>query len=357
MKDNIYNNSGTWNMHDINNIDNSININNYNCRINLKNRNNHKEYEYDVFCLFKSKTKSKFKKHIRVTCINIHSSNMFISDHVHIDFPEEFYDRYYDHSLMKIKAIVQKYTRVNGTEDFGLRVTKIISANNNIGLYGSQFGFNKVSVKSQDQYDFLKHITFTEFSHEYLVEILSDQIGYFEGKLSNVNQLYSGFVSNMILTYYFANTRKSELEDKALYFHNISTDVIMDLIKLFSDLIYKINIGKIFMWRHLIQEVNLVCNVFQGINKPIEKINKKGQEENDELNNNINKFAEKIESKETKKIFDKIRLRNKDFEYEYPEDIQLFNEKMNEYVVLYFYNKRYIKPEQYYENWKDDYEI
>ena len=341
------------------NQDNSININNYNCRINLINRDNGKEYEYDLFCICKYKnSKNNTRDHIRVTCINIHSSNMFVSDHVHMEFPEKMYDNYYEHSIMKVKAKVYKYIRANGTEDFGLVVTKIISCNNRIGLYGNQFGLNNKPNESNDVYEYMKYMVFNTFTHGGLVEILSEQIGYIEGKISVANQLYSGFISDMILTYYFANTRKEDLENKLPFFYNLNDDVLFDLIKMLSKLMYKLNTGEIFMWRQFIQEVNLLCNVFQGIEIPMSNVNKKIKTDKVvKLNNNIKLFATRIDVVDVKKMFGKIRLRNKDFEFEYPEDIQKFNDELDSYVVWYFMNKGYVKSEDYMDDWKELYEI
>lgn len=114
MSTNNYNgniiNNGTFN----NDCYNTNITNNFNIRINLESRaKENKTYEYTLFCLHEYKQSKNLPKDIiRITCINIHSENMFISDHIHIDFPKKLYDEYiYDYSVMTVKAKAYKYQR------------------------------------------------------------------------------------------------------------------------------------------------------------------------------------------------------------------------------------------------------
>lgn len=360
MKDNNFTNNGNNNNITCNQ-DNSTNItNNYNIRINLQDREKTgKIYEYTLFCLHEYKqNKIKEEGLIRVTCINVHSENMFVSDHIHIAFPKSLYDDIaYNYSVMKVKAKAYKYLRKNGTYDYGLIVTKVESAVNRIGRYSGRYGSKTLIKLNKDQREFYKYMYTHEVQHQTLCEILTGQINYLEGIIAESNCIYSGFLFDMIATYYFANDYKSELENKSLFLHNLSKEVIIDLLQLFSKIIFNINIGETFMWRHVIQEVNEICNVIQGVIKDIRKITNKGIKDNDDINNNINEFATKIESKETRKIFNKIKLRNEDFEYQYPKNIDKYKEQLHDYVIWYMFNQNHFDSNMYHEEWKEDFQI
>lgn len=348
----VFGDYGTFNDYSI--------TNNYNVRINLQDRaENGKTYEYTLFCLHEYKNnKIEEDEIIRVTCINIHSENMFISDHIQIGFPKRLYDDIaYNYSVMKIKAKAYKYKRKNGTYDYGLLVTKVESAVNRIGHYSGRYGCKSLITLSKDQKEFYKYIYQNDISQEYICEILLQQINYLEGIIAESNCIYSGFLFDMITTYYFANNRKHELETKSLYLCNLEKEILIDLLQLFSKIIFKINNGETFMWRQVMQEVNEICNVLQGINKDISKITNKGDKDNDDINHNINEFANKIDSRESKKIFSKIKLRNEDFEYQYPKNINKFKEQLHDYVIWYMFNQKYFDINMYHEEWKEDFQI
>lgn len=342
--------------------DNSTNItNNYNIRINLQDRaKTGKTYEYTLFCLHEYNKQKNIPKDItRVTCINVHSENMFVSDHIHIDFPKRMYDDLaYNYSVMKIKAKAYKYKRKNGTYDYGLLVTKVESAVNRIGHYSGRYGCKSLIKLSEDKKDFYKYIYLNDISQQYLSEILSQQINYLEGIIAESNCIYSGFLFNMIATYYFANDYKHELETKSLYLCNLDRDILIDLLQLFSKIIFNINNGETFMWRHVMQEVNELCNVLQGVIKDVRKIKSTDKDESSvKVNKNISEFADKIYSKETRKIFNKIKLRNEDFEYQYPKNINKFKEQLHDYVIWYMFNQKYFDANMYHKDWKEDLQI
>jgi len=330
-------------------VDNSINItNNFNVRINLENRaKDGKTYEYTLFCLHEYKrAKNVPDDIIRVTCVNVHSNSMFISDHIHIDFPKKLYDEIsYNYSIMKIKAKAYKYSRGNGF-DYGIKVTKIESAVNRLGHYKGRYGTKVLPViksdKERDQREFFKYIYCNELTHEHLIEILSKQINYLEGIISESNQIYSGFLFDMLMTYYFANDYKRELETKSLYIHNLECEILIDLIQMMSKLLFKINNGEIFMWRHLLIEINELCNVFQEINEPISKTTK------------ISKFVNKIQSTNENKMFNKIKRRNEDYGYQYPKDEEKYKEQLHDHVIWHLLNQRDLKLDMYAETWRED---
>lgn len=340
----IFGDYGTFN-------DYSINVtNNYNIRINLEDRaKNGKTYEYTMFCLHEYKNnKIKEQDVIRVTCVNVHSENMFISDHIQMAFPKRLYDEIsYNYSVMKVKAKAYKYQRTNGTYDYGLLVTKIESAVNRLGYYQGKYGSKSPLKLNNDQKELFSYLYINNISENCLSEIISKQISYLEGIIANDNQVYSGFLFDMLATYYFANDYKHELETKSLYLCNLDRKVLIELLQLFSKLIYKINNGEIFMWRHVLQETNECCNVFQNINKNI-------CIRNESKGISVQEFADKIKSKETRKIFNKIKIRNDDFEYQYPKNINKFKEQLDEYTIWYLFNQNYFDIKMYAETWRED---
>lgn len=354
MKDNVNNIYGTWNG---DNIDNSTNIiNNFYIRVNLQEREaSGKTYEYTLFCLHEfKKAKNVPDGYIRITCINVHSDCMFVSDHIHIDFPKSLYDDYsYDYSVMTIKAKAYKYPKGKGF-DYGLKVTKIESATNRLGHYTGSYG-NKVLPKLEsDQKEFFKFVYTISKDYDCLCEILSQQINYLEGIIANENRLYPGFLFNMIATYYFANDYKKELETKSFYLHELGRENILEMLQLFSKIIFKINNGEIFMWRQLLFEINEFCNVIQEIIKDVTKKNRYNKEVFNEVYDNIQHFAIKIYAEETKAMFDKIKRRNEDYGYQYPKNVEKYKEQLHDYVIWYLFNQKYFTSDMYYEEWKED---
>lgn len=343
------------------NQDNSTHItNNFNIRVNLESRaKDGKTYEYTLLCLHEyERAKNVPDDIIRVTCVNVHSDCMFVSDHIHIDFPKKLYDEIaFNYSIMKVKAKAYKYPKGKGV-DYGIKVTKIESAVNRLGHYEGKYGTKVLpkikSDKEKDQREFLKYTYVNEISYECLTEILSKQINYLEGIIAESNQIYSGFLFNMIMTYYFANDYKQELETKSLYLHNLGKEVLLDLLQIMSKLLFKINNGEIFMWRHLLLELNKACNVFHGIIKDITKKNRKNSEEFNDVGKNIQMFSNKINSTCENKLFDKIKRRNEDYGYQYPKSIDKYKEQLHDYVIWYLLNQRDLKLDMYTETWKED---
>lgn len=145
-----------------------------------------------------------------------------------------------------------------------------------------------------------KYVYNNEISELTLAETLTTQISYLEGIIAESCCIYSGFLYNMIMTNYFVNKYNRDLENKSLHLHNLERDVLIDLLQILSNLLFKINIGDIFMWRHFMQNLNELCNVVQGIEYDITNLKNKSTEK-DAVDNNLKKFANKIEYKETKK--------------------------------------------------------
>lgn len=113
------------------------------------------------------------------------------------------------------------------------------------------------------------------------------------------------------------------------------------------------NSGEICMWRQFIKELNKSCNVIQGVNENIVEKNKKNHIEFKNVDKNIKDFSNKIGSEEVKKNFEKIRIRNRDFEYQYPENEEEYKNCLIDDLTWYLLVKRYIKQSDYSEDWKE----
>lgn len=103
-------------------------------------------------------------------------------------------------------------------------------------------------------------------------------------------------------------------------------------------MITKSNINNVTM-------VSEICNVLQGVEKDISNYAKSKREEYNKTFDIIREFSDKIESDEVKKNFEKIRIRNKDFGYLYPDDITSFKNELKNNLISYALCRGYLKIE------------
>lgn len=335
-------------MNDKNTITNSFNPSihiHIEDRRNLKERNDGKEYEYDMFCVGKyDRCKKSLDGHVIVTCINVHSNYKFITDHIHVNIPEKLFDENDSYSLIKVKGVVYEYTRTNGTKDYSMRVTQILNISNRIiGAYKNTFGvrFNKFS---SDDIETCMNIL-EDLENDQLSELVIREVESIDSLLSAMDMFLPGFISDSIFTYYFLNNKISYLTQQKLCVRYLSNEVLIDLGLLFSTLIKGINDGEIFMWRHLFKKVSEICNVLQGVEKDLSLRNKSNRKDYDIIDSNIREFSNKIDSDEVKKNFEKIRIRNKDFGYLYPEDVNSFKSELKNNLISYALCRGYLKIE------------
>lgn len=335
-------------MNDKNTITNSFNPSihiHVEDRSNLKERNDGREYEYDMFCIGRYKNdKAPLHGYIRVTCINVHSNYKFITDHIHVNIPEKMFDENDSYSLMKVKGIVYEYTRTNGTKDYSMKVTQILNISNRImGAYKNTFGvkFNKLDNNVIESC--MKILE--DLENDQLSELVIREVESIDSLLSAMDMFLPGFISDSIFTYYFLNNKISYLTQQKLCVRYLNNDVLIDLAKLFSTLIKGINDGEIFMWRQLFKKVSEICNVLQGVEKDTSKYTKSKRSDYDKTFDNIREFSNKIDSDEVKKNFEKIRIRNKDFGYLYPEDVNSFKSELKNNLISYALCRGYLKIE------------
>ena len=351
MLDKNYNNYGT--MNDM--IDNSINIthNYFKERINLKERDDSQEYEYVGYCVGEGK---KFKDFHTVICVNVHSYNQFICDHVHIDIPNNLYDEFsFTHNIMKFIGIAEPYERNNGTKDYTIKVTKILNTNNR--LVGFDSNAIKVSFKffENDFYDKVKNkIENDEITTLQLAEFLIRSFDRIDiGLSANENVCYTNFITNFILSQYFLNGKLDRMCQQRYIINELNRPIILDLCKLASYLLMSIRrkLTSICMWKQFFMKVTEVCNILQGIDKDLILKNKHNKKEYDYIDKNIKMFGNKIEFNESKSMFDKIRARHKDFGFRYLEE---FNKEKDDYITLEEFNiqlDHYLAEALYFEGY------
>ena len=345
----VLTNKGKLNMRDINIRDINQIVNKYTTNINinerglLKDRNNGEKYKYELICIGEYKNdKGKIRDgYIRVTCINVHSNYKFITDHVHLDFPVELWDEKYKYNAMKIIAVVYEYEKVNGcdgrSKDYGLKVEEVLKSSSKINsVFDNVFKLTKYNKFNEDNFgtfDDYKNCVL-DISDETLSRTLDNQLAKLDSILSTKDVFYSNFISNTIFTYYFLNHKLDFLVQQRHDIDYLYKDVVVDLLLISSKLMYDIDSGELYTWKSLFQLINETCNVIQGIIANPKYANKKCKE-GQEIQKNIKKFANKIDSCEPNKCFEKIRNRNKDFGYIYPDDVEKFNSDLWKDLISY----------------------
>lgn len=332
MQDFNLTNNGTQN-HSVNvgenhgNIDNRVmNINHFDQRHNLKDRydKGNEEFEYSAYCVGQFGNKA-FKGCIPVTFINLHSNNRFMYDHIHINVPEKWYSElFFDGSIMKFKATIKPYNRGNGSQDYGLVITKIYtdstSKKTNI-KYSNSLKFNLINIY-EDLYKLAKQ-TMEEYEQETIAELVIRLLTMLDSSLSSIDPaIYSGFITNFVLTQYFLNTSLNEQCNQNYIIRQLDKEVLSDIAKLVSNVIIEINMNSSSMYRYqdIFSHICYICNYIQKINKDVSKYKKEKFIEYTNVNNRLSEFGEKIEQKDTNKMFDKLKKRHRDFGFKYPEN-------------------------------------
>lgn len=355
MKTSEYNN---WTVNDSDNwfndysINDSFNttINYYDQRKNLKDRDNGKEYEYVAYCvgLFKNDRK-KLKDIVTITCINLHSDYRFMSDHIHIDLPKKMYNEsLFENNIIKFRGIVKPYKRSDESKDYTIEITKVLCTTNRIhGIWNNSIklpnniNFTEIFYNSCDKW-FEEECT-TEKLAEFVIRML-ETIDI--SLCAQDNMFYPGFVTNIILSYYFLNGKLNDMCQQNYFINQLSRGVLIDLAEITSYIIIEINKGNcnLYLWKQMFMKLSDVCNVLQGINKDISLKTKYNKDEYNDVNDNINKFIDKINSDNPNKVFDKLKNRHRDFGFRYPENVDDFKKELREDLYKMFYFKGYIEP-------------
>lgn len=340
---------GTINTHDnclasmgnnnINTVDNSITYNimiNIDQRGNLKNLHDGKEHEFVMFCIEEREDIKKVKGTKMVLCTNIYSNYEFITDHAFVTFPEKWYDDFTNYNLIKVKAKIYKYKRGDGTEDYSFIVTEILDMTNRmINLPREQFLINKHpnTIELFDE-------NMNWMSDEDLYDIVFEQLMILDTTISNNNNIRQGFISGLIMTRYFLNTQLQSLVNQQKILRNVSREVLLDIFKLLSTIMCNIDKGEMYLWRHLLNQINKICNYFQGIEYNINNLSRTNR---NIINDNLNKFKLKINCLEHNKLFGRCKVYNRNIGYLYPSDTKEFEEILRFNALSYLLSKGYFK--------------
>lgn len=323
----------------INTVDNSITYNitiNIDQRGNLKNLHDGKEHEFVMFCIEEREDIKKVEGTRMVLCTNIYSNYEFITDHAFVTFPEKWYDEFSNYNLIKVKAKVYKYKRGDGTEDYSFIVTSILDMTNRmINLPRGQFLINKYP-NTIEQFD----ENMSWISDEDLYDIVFEQLMILDTTISNNNNIRQGFISGLIMTRYFLNTQLQLLTNQQKVLRNVSREALIDIFKLLSTIMYSIDKGETYLWRHILQQVNEICNYFQGIKY---EFNNRTKEERQIIFNNIKVFANKIIINNYKKLHGICKVYNRNIGYLYPSDNKKFEEILRFNALSYLLSKGYFK--------------
>lgn len=321
-------------------------IYNYNNqRINLKERDDGKEYEYVMYCVGQNKkAKKSLNDCLIVTCINIHSYYDFITDHAHLDLPLNIYnDDIFKHNIIKFKGVVQKYTRANGTEDYTIKISNILDMSNRINsIHNNAL---KLPNNTFTEEALIKGKTLIDkITTEELYEFVIRQLDLIDISIcSQDNTLYPGFITNLILSQYLLTSKLDLMSKQDLCIRDLSREAIIELALILSFILVEINKEEcnLYLWKHLFIKLSVICNVLQGINKDLTLSNKKNRDEYKNIYENITYFAGKINTLDVKKMIDKIRNRHKDFGFLYPENEEEFKDELYTNLVKILYFKGY----------------
>ena len=328
----------------------TINLNYYDQRLNLKERDNGKEYEYVAYCvgLFKAKCIKSLKNCVPITCVNLHSDYRFMSDHIHINLPQKFYDdSLFENNIIKFRGIVKPYKRGNGSEDYTIMITKVLCTTNRIhGIWNNSIKLPTNINFTEKFYESCDNWFEEECSTETISEFVIRMLETIDISLcAQDNMFYPGFVTNIILSYYFLNGKLNDMCQQHYFINQLDREILIDLAKITSFIVIEINKkdNNLYLWKHMFMKLSDVCNVLQGIDKDISLKTKQNKEEYKIVNDNINNFIEKIGSENHNKVFDKLKNRHRDFGFRYPENIEEFNKKLKEDMYKMFYFKGYVK--------------
>lgn len=295
-------------------------------RFPLKSLCDGKEHIFTMYYLHDSKFKNDLPKdHDRILCLNVHHEMMFIADHIHVNIPLDLYYEIKHHSILIVEGYVKPYKRINGTEDYNIYITEIIS---------NRFGIENLT----DNMFMMRYINFTKVEHDKYLDksnfeifktmlkrkskpeldsMLVTLFSMLDNGLGSSNSLPNSFLSNFILTQYFLNERLFELMDHRYFINELSKDSVIDLIKITSWIITRYNntIWGFDKWLQFFKEVSQVCDFIQGVN--INLLSDNTKELKSIMTNNIKEFKKKCKiENNVGSLVQKIKLRHEDFRFD-----------------------------------------
>lgn len=296
-------------------------------RFPLKSLCDGKEHLFTMYYLHDSKFKLNMKKECdRILCLNVHHELMFIADHMHVNIPLDIYYETKHHSIIIVNGIVEEYTRTNGTKDYEITITEVIS---------NRFGIENLT----DNMFMMRYIDFTKVEHDKYLDksnfdifktmlkrkskpeldsMLVTLFSMLDNGLGSSNSLPNSFMSNFIMTQYFLNERLFDLMDHRYFINELNKDVVIDLIKITSWIITRYNnsVWGFDKWLQFFKEVSQVCDFIQGVNLDLLQQYEKN-ESSKRLANNIKEFKKKCKLENNiGSLIQKIKLRHEDFRFD-----------------------------------------
>ena len=243
---------------------NTVNIT-YNIVINIDQRGNledkqdGKTHEFTMFFI-KEVDNLKKKGYKYALCTNVYSGHMFLSDHVHVRFNENMICDWFNHKLLNVEGKVYKYKRKDGTFDYAINVDKI--ANVSERLFTNDYKLFKGDITNINKFDSL----IDNIPNDILYDIVQQQINTIDIPSMMNKDLCPGFLSGIILTRYFLNTQLKALVNQQSVLRNAKRECLIDVLKMLSYIMYKIDDYTFFEWIDVLKGINEVCNYLQGMN-------------------------------------------------------------------------------------------
>lgn len=319
------------------NIDNSVNITyniivNINQRENLKELNNGQSYEFTMMYINQVHYLKK-KGYEYAICSNVCHDYQFISDHVHVRFKYNIISDFFRHKIINAIGKVYKYERKDGTIDYAINVDEIINVSDRLPFCKFNIHDKITNIEVFDE-------VLNNFSDDNIYDIVQNQLTMLDMSLKFDDfQVKPGFISGIILTRYFLNTQLRSLVNQQSVLRNANRDCLIDIFKLTSNILYEMDKCKMYKWCHLISKLNETCNYLQGV----ETLEFKDEKIERLVNDNITTFGEKIDFNMHNKLFRMCKLYNKNYGFNYPENVEEFESKLRERVLCYMVTKGYVK--------------
>lgn len=320
-----------------NTINNSINITyniivNINQRENLKELNNGQSYEFTMMYINQVHYLKK-KGYEYAICSNVCHDYQFISDHVHVRFKYNIISDFFRHKIINAVGKVYKYERKDGTIDYAINVDEIINVSDRLPFCKFNIHDKITNIEVFDE-------VLNNFSDDNIYDIVQNQLTMLDMSLKFDDfQVKPGFISGIILTRYFLNTQLRSLVNQQSVLRNANRDCLIDIFKLTSNILYEMDKCNMYKWCHLISKLNETCNYLQGV----ETLDFKDEKIERLVNDNITTFGEKIDFNMHNKLFRMCKLYNKNYGFNYPENVEEFENKLRERVLCYMVTKGYVK--------------
>ena len=198
----------------------------------------------------------------RYTVINIiDKSGRFVADHIQLDFKEDIYDYTYDKGdYIKFTGVVKPYERQNiKSSDYMIDIIDKVSIYpSKIYYNGEVIDVNKMNIDLDRISNFLSKSNMTKLYD--LLELLRFKLNILTDDL-----FVNNFIYYYIINQYMLNTAVYNVYDGQIRDQGFNGNIIIDLIKIISSIIFEIRTKDIHCLRDIMLSVCYHCNVIQGV--------------------------------------------------------------------------------------------